>query len=92
MFVRSSTGRFWRERISRTGPSTSSSTATRHASAVSAASEGRITVRFGIARSAAMCSTGWWVGPSSPSAIESCEKTHSVGRFMSADRRIAGRM
>ena len=35
---------------------------------VSLASQGRITSRFGIARSAASCSTGWCVGPSSPSA------------------------
>ena len=35
------------------------------------ASAGRITVRFGIARSAARCSIGWWVGPSSPRPIES---------------------
>ena len=30
---------------------------------------------FGIARSAASCSIGWWVGPSSPSPIESWVKT-----------------
>ena len=35
------------------------------------ASAGRITVSFGIARIAARCSTGWWVGPSSPTATES---------------------
>ena len=33
---------------------------------------GGCTARPGIARSAARCSTGWWVGPSSPSATESC--------------------
>ena len=35
------------------------------------ASAGRITVSCGIARIAARCSTGWWVGPSSPTATES---------------------
>ena len=33
-------------------------------------SAGRNTSRLGIARSAARCSTGWWVGPSSPRPIE----------------------
>ena len=42
--------------------------ATRHASTVSAASAGRRTTRLGMARSMARCSTGWWVGPSSPDA------------------------
>ena len=41
---------------------------TRQASATSLASAGRNTSRPGIARSEASCSTGWWVGPSSPSA------------------------
>ena len=36
---------------------------------------GRITVRFGIARSAARCASGWCVGPSSPRPIESWVKT-----------------
>ena len=31
----------------------------------------------GIARSAAKCSIGWWVGPSSPRPTESCVQTHS---------------
>ena len=39
------------------------SIATRQASATSLASQGRITLRPGIARSEASCSTGWWVGP-----------------------------
>ena len=30
------------------------------------------TFTIGTARSAARCSTGWWVGPSSPSPMESC--------------------
>ena len=42
------------------------------ASAVSLASAGRSASRLGIARSAASCSTGWCVGPSSPRPIESC--------------------
>ena len=40
-----------------------------HASAVSTASPGRNNSRFGIALKAARCSTGWWVGPSSPSSL-----------------------
>ena len=35
------------------------------------ASAGRITHRSGTARKPARCSIGWWVGPSSPSPIES---------------------
>ena len=35
------------------------------------ASAGRITCRPGMARSEASCSTGWWVGPSSPTPTES---------------------
>ena len=53
---------------------------------------GRMTVRPGIARSAARCSTGWCVGPSSPSATESWVYTHTDGRPVSADRRIEPRM
>ena len=41
------------------------------ASSVSTASAGRNTSRFGMARSAARCSTGWCVGPSSPRPMES---------------------
>ena len=48
--------------------------ASSHASAVSTVSAGRKTFRFGVARSIARCSTGWCVGPSSPSPIESCVK------------------
>ena len=43
--------------------------------AVSFASPGRTIARFGIARSAARCSIGWWVGPSSPRPIESWVQT-----------------
>ena len=45
--------------------------AQRQASAVSLASAGRTTSRPGMARSAARCSIGWWVGPSSPRPTES---------------------
>ena len=48
---------------------------TRQASATSLASPGRIVIRPGIARSDSSCSTGWCVGPSSPTPIESCVKT-----------------
>ncbi len=41
------------------------------ACAVSLASAGRMTSRFGMARMAASCSTGWWVGPSWPRPTES---------------------
>ena len=41
------------------------------AAVVSLASAGRITSSPGISRRDATCSTGWWVGPSSPSPIES---------------------
>ncbi len=44
-------------------------------SRVSLASQGRKTARPGIARSAARCSMGWWVGPSSPRPMESWVKT-----------------
>ncbi len=82
---------FWRESSSATGPSARSS-ATRQATAVSLASAGRITHSSGIARSEAKCSIGWCVGPSSPSATESCVQTHRTGRPISADRRTLPRM
>ncbi len=77
--------------MSAAGPSRSW-TITRHASAVSVASAGRSTTSPGIARSAARCSTGWWVGPSSPSATESCVHTHVDRQPVSADRRTEPRM
>ncbi len=55
----------------RVGPLACSSASCQH-SAVSTASAGRNTCRFGMARSAARCSTGWCVGPSSPRPMESC--------------------
>ena len=60
--------------------------------AVSFASAGRTYQRFGIARSAMWCSTGWCVGPSSSSPTESCVHTQTAGRPISAERRTAGRM
>jgi len=61
------------------------------ASDASTASQGRNTRRFGIARSEATCSTGWWVGPSSPTPIESWVRTWITLRPISAASRIAGR-
>ena len=34
-----------------------------------------------MARSAARCSTGWWVGPSSPRPMESCVQTYVTGHL-----------
>ena len=45
----------------------------------------------GMARSEASCSTGWCVGPSSPSPIASCVKTKIVGSSIRAESRMAGR-
>ncbi|CAM5720024.1 hypothetical protein SMICM304S_02713 [Streptomyces microflavus] len=59
---------------------------------VSLASAGRTMFRPGMARSAARCSTGWWVGPSSPRPIESCVHTYVTGRCISAESRTALRM
>ena len=70
------TGTPWRVSTSTVGPSWS--TAARHAAAVSLASAGRITCRPGIARSVARCSTGWWVGPSSPTPTESWLNTNTA--------------
>ena len=63
-----------------------------HASAVSFASAGRTQYMFGCARRIASCSTGWWVGPSSPSPIESCVKTKIDGISISDASRTAGFM
>ena len=65
---------FWRVSASPHGPAVRSRIAFQ-APAVSLASPGRTIERPGMARSAAMCSIGWWVGPSSPSPIESCVQT-----------------
>ena len=48
-------------------------------------------IRPGIARSDASCSIGWWVGPSSPTPIESCVNTWIVGISISAASRIGAR-
>jgi hypothetical protein len=48
---------------------------TRQASTTSLASAGRGVSMPGIARNKANCTTGWWVGPSSFIAIESCVQT-----------------
>ena len=58
-------GRFWRVVRMHEGPFERLSIAS-HAAPVSFASAGRNTATFGIARMAASCSTGSWVGPSSP--------------------------
>ena len=44
---------------------------TRQASTTSFASPGRMSITPGMARIEASCSMGWWVGPSSPTPIES---------------------
>ena len=84
---RSKIGTVWRVSTSATGLWVRS-TATRQASAASLASAGRITSRCGIARSEASCSIGWWVGPSSPSPIESWVKRWMTGSSISAESRI----
>ncbi len=43
-------------------------------------------------RSDAACSTGWCVGPSSPTPMLSCVKTKIECAFMIEARRIDGRM
>ena len=63
----------------------------RQVSATSFASAGRNTSRPGIARSDASCSTGWCVGPSSPTPIESWVKMWMTGISISAESRIAPR-
>ena len=55
-------------------PEITASAAFQH-SKVSVASAGRNTSRLGMARRAARCSTGWWVGPSSPRPMESWVQT-----------------
>jgi hypothetical protein len=63
----------------------------RHASTTSFASPGRMSTSPGVARKPASCSIGWWVGPSSPTPIESCVKMWIAGSSMIADRRIGVR-
>ena len=59
-------------------------------STVSFASPGRTYQRFGIARSAMWCSTGWCVGPSSPTPTESCVHTQTTGRCISGGQPDGG--
>ena len=63
----------------------------RHDSATSFASPGRIVISAGIARSEARCSIGWWVGPSSPTPIESWVNMWTVGISISAPSRNGAR-
>jgi 7-cyano-7-deazaguanine synthase in queuosine biosynthesis len=83
-------GRPWRVSASTEGVEDCDS-AISQASAVSTASAGRNTIMLGVARSMARCSTGWCVGPSSPSPIESCVITYCTGTPISAESRIEGR-
>ena len=53
-----------------------------HAAAISTASPWRITCIFGIDLNIANCSIGWWVGPSSPTAIESWDNGKIIGNFI----------
>ena len=53
-----------------------------HAAHISYASAGLITCILIIERIIANCSTGWWVGPSSPTAIESCDNGRTNGNFI----------
>ena len=84
-------GSFCRLRISAVGTELAPSSQCQ-ARSVSWTSAGRITSRFGIARSEARCSIGWCVGPSSPTPIESWVKTKIDGISISAAIRIAPRM
>ena len=70
---RSRVGSAWRDSTRATG-SCRSGMITRQASATSLASAGRMSMMPGMARSDASCSTGWWVGPSSPTPMESWVK------------------
>ncbi len=89
-FSRSRVGSACRDRNRATG-SWRRGISQRHASATSLASAGRMSTRPGTARSEAICSTGWWVGPSSPTPMESWVKMWTTGSSISADKRIAPR-
>ncbi len=56
---------------------------------VSTVSHGRQTSMLGIMRRVVVCSTGWWVGPSSPRPMESCVNTWITRCFISAAMRMA---
>ena len=60
-----------------------------NAAATSGASQGRNTYMPGMLRSAASCSTGWCVGPSSPTPMESWDRIYVTGNFIIALMRIA---
>jgi len=91
---------FWREKISAVGVDWFSS-AICQATTVSAPSAGRSTSMLGCparlctfssSRICASCSTGWWVGPSSPTRNASCDQTNLTGNSINADSRTAGFM
>ena len=81
---------FWRDRAMTEGVARAETASFQH-SAVSTASAGRKTRRLGMARREATCSTGWWVGPSSPTPMESCVITWTTRAPIRAPRRMAGR-
>ena len=70
------------------GPSVRSTECTQPTS-VSTVSHGRQTSMLGIMRRVAVCSTGWWVGPSSPRPMESWVNTWITRCFISAAMRMA---
>ena len=84
-------GSFWREKMSTTGD-LGVVMAMRQASVLSLASAGRSTTILGMMRRASTCSTGWWVGPSSPSPMLSWVNTNVAVLSARAVRRIAARM
>ena len=88
--VRAWWGRPWRENRRLVGPWRRSIAAC-HAIIDSTASHGRHTDMFGINRNVAVCSTAWWVGPSSPRPMESWVNTEIVRWPISAAMRSAFR-
>ncbi len=88
---RSRVGRAWRESTRQAGAPLWPRM-TRQASAVSLASQGRSVIRPGMALSAVSCSIGWWVGPSSPTPMESWVKMKVTGSSISDASRVGGRM
>ena len=88
--VRSRTGTPWRVPRMMAGRRWLSTVS--QASTISPASAGRNTAMLGMARMAARCSMGWWVGPSSPRNTDSWVKTQMEGMSIRAESRTAGRM
>lgn len=78
-------------RMRAVGPSIFCKAATKEA-AHSSGSAGRMTSRLGMSLRELICSMGWWVGPSSPTATESWVKMKKTGSWERAARRMAGRM